>query len=273
MRRAFLLCILFAATPLSALAQAASGTPLAGKLLITGSSTMAPMIQELARRFCAQHPGVAIVVEGGGSGRAVSDALNGKADIGMAARELTPKERALFAIPMARDGVVFVVHKDNRVGALTRAQAIEVFTGKIANWRALGGHDARIEAVTRAPDRAALGTISNYLGVASTAIKAAHVIGDKDDVVRLITANRNVIAFISIGAVHDAKQQGLPLKPLVLDGLPPGVGSIRDGTWPLARPLNLLTRRVPTGAAKAFIEFALSPAAREVILEHDFVPY
>jgi len=162
MRRAFLLCILFAATPLSALAQAASGTPLTGKLLITGSSTMAPMIQELARRFRARHPGVAIAVEAGGSGRGVSDVLEGKADIGMASRELAPKEQALFAIPMARDGVVFVVHKGNPVGALTRAQAIEVFTGKITNWRALGGHDARIEAVTRPDGRGSIELTAPY---------------------------------------------------------------------------------------------------------------
>lgn len=273
MRRAFLLSTLFAAMPWSALAQAASGTPLTGKLLITGSSTMAPMIEELARRFRARHPGVAITVEAGGSGRGVSDALHDKADIGLASRELTAKEKALFAIPMARDGVVFVAHKDNPVGALTRAQAIEVFTGNIVNWKALGGHDARIEAVTRPDGRGSIEITASYLGVASTAIKAAHVIGDNDEVVRLITTNRNVIAFMSTGAVDDAVQQGRPLKALVLDGLTPGAGSIRDGTWPLARPLNLLTRRVPMGAAKAFIQFALSPAAHEVIVKHDFVPY
>ena len=273
MKRKFLLCMLLAAAPLSGFAQEKPSAPLNGKLLITGSSTMAPLIEDLGKRFRTRHPGVAITVEAGGSGRGVADARDGKADIGMASRELTPQEQALFAIPIARDGIVFVVHKDNPLGALTRAQAVEMFSGKIGNWKALGGHDARIEAVTRPAGRGSIEIAAHYLGLASTAIKAAHVIGDNNDVVRLITANRNVIAFISTGGVDDAVQKRLPLKPLVLDGLTPGVGSIRDGTWPMSRPLNLLTRRVPAGVAKAFIEFVLSPAARAVVVDHDFVPY
>ena len=150
---------------------------------------------------------------------------------------------------------------------------IELFTGKIANWKALGGPDARIEVVTREPGQNSLELISDYLGIAPTAIKAAHVIGETFELQRLVAANRNTIAFLSVGVVDDSVQKGQPLKPLALDGIAPGSGSVRDGTWPLSRPLNLFTRRVPAGAAKAFIEFALSPAAREVIFEYDFVPY
>ena len=273
MRRVFLLCLLLAAAPLTGIAQGTANAPLTGKLLITGSSTMAPMVEELGKRFCALHPGVAITVESGGSGRGVADALEGRADIGMASRELSPKEQALFAIPIARDGVAFVAHKDNPVKGLTRAQALELFTGGIADWKALGGTAARIEVVTRKPGHSSLELVSHYLGIAPEAIKAAHVMGNSAEVRRLVAANRNAIGFLSAGAVDDAVQKGAPLKPLALDGIAPGIGAVRDGTWPLSRPLNLLTRRVPAGAANAFIEFALSPAARQVILEYDFVPY
>ena len=273
MRHAFLLWTLLAAAPLPGFAQGKAPAPLAGKLLITGSSTMAPMVEELSKRFRTRHPGVAVTVEAGGSGRGVADALEGKADIGMASRELNPKEKALFAIPMARDGVAFAVHRDNPIGGLARTQLLAVFTGKTAEWKALGGRAARIEAVTRTSGHSSLELVSRYFGIAPEAIKAAHVVGDNAEVVRLIAANRNAIAFVSTGAVDEAVQKGLPLKPLALDGIAPGIDSVRDGSWPLSRPLNLLTRRVPAGAAKAFIEFALSPAAREVIVAHDFVPY
>lgn len=274
MKHAFLLCLALAAAPLSSLAQAPSTrTLLTGKLLITGSSTMAPLVEELGKRFRAQHPGVVITVEAGGSGRGVADALAGKADIGMASRELNQKEQALFAIPIARDGATFVVHKDNPVQALTRAQALAVFTGKVTNWGELGGRAAPIEVVTRMPGGGLMEIVPHYLGIAPEAIKAAHVIGENVEVVRFVAANRNAIAFFSVGAADHAAQLGLPLKPITLDGKVPGSGSVRDGTWPLSRPLNLLTRRVPAGAAKAFIEFALSPAARAVVLEFDFVPY
>lgn len=273
MRREFLLCLLLAAAPLTGLCQGTASAPLAGKLLITGSSTMAPLVEDLAKRFRARHPGVAITVETGGSGRGVGDALAGRADIGMASRELSPTEQALFAIPIARDGVAFVAHKDNPVKGLTRAQAIEIFTGKIANWKSLGGADARIDVVSRPPGRSTMEIVPHYLGIAVAEIKAAQLIGENDDLARYVAANRNAIAFLSVGAADDATQKGRQLKPLALDGIAPGIGSVHDGSWPMSRPLNLLTRRVPAGAAKAFIEFALSPAAREAILEHDFVPY
>ena len=272
MRRSLLLCMLLAAAPLATFAQATAPAPLSGKLLFSGSSTLAPVVEDLAKRFRIQHPGVAIIVEKGGSGRGVADAIAGKSDIGMASRELHADERALFAIPIGRDGVVFVVHKDNPVRGLTRAQALDLFTGKIINWKPLRGRDAPIEVVTRAPGRSSVEIITHYLGITPEAIKAAHVIGDNDDVVRLVAANRNAIAFLSVGAA-DRAEEHLSIKALALDGIAPGVGSVRDGTWPLSRPLHLLTRRVPAGVAKAFIEFAISPGAHPVLLEHDFVPY
>ena len=92
MKRAFL-GMLLAAAPLCGFAQEKPSAPLAGKLLITGSSTMAPLVEDLAKRFRVRNPGV--------------------------------------AIPIARDGVVFVVHKDKPVRGLARTRAIEVFTGTI----------------------------------------------------------------------------------------------------------------------------------------------
>lgn len=258
--------------PCSAQGSASKSAP-TGKLLITGSSTMSPLVTEMARRLEALYPAVRVEVRAGGSGRGIADVLEGKADIGMASRELAAQEKALFAIPIARDGVVFAVHKDNPVRGLTRAQLLAVFTGKTTRWKALGGRDAAIEVITRTPGHASLEIVSHYFGIAPDAIKAADTRGDSAEVLRLVAANRNVIAFLSVGAVDASVQKGLPLKPLALDGIAPGIGSVRDGTWPLSRPLNLLTRRVPAGPAKAFIEFALSPAAREVILQHDFVPY
>ena len=75
MKRAFLLCMMLAAAPLPAFAQGTVSAPLAGKLLITGSSSMAPRVEELGKRFRTRHPGVVITVEAGGSGRGVGDAL------------------------------------------------------------------------------------------------------------------------------------------------------------------------------------------------------
>ncbi len=274
-RTGFRVAVLAAVLAIGAATAAAQRTPapLSGRLVITGSSTLEPVVVELAKRFRSRHPGVELVVEPGGSGRGVSDALDGKADIGMVSRELSVKEKSLFVIPIARDGIVFVVHKDNPVRRITRAQALAILTGKTADWSELGAPAGPIEAVTRGPGRGSTETASHYFGIAPEAIKGKHEAGENSAVVRLVAANRSVIAFMSVGAAEDSMQKGLPLRMLPLDGIVPGSGAVRDGSWPMSRPLNLVTRKVPAGAAKAFIEFALSAEAYPVIAQHDYVPY
>jgi len=261
------------AIPFTGYAQSKAPDQLSGKLVITGSSTMAGMIEELGKRFTQLHPGVSITVEAGGSGRGVKDALSGKADIGMASRELKPKEKGLFAISIARDGVAIAVHKSNPVVGVTKAQLHDIYTGKITNWKSVGGSDAKIDVHTRKPGHATLGLITEYLGIKPDDIKAAYAMGDNSECVAGIVSDPDAIGFLSMGIVTDAEQKGAKLKLVRIDGALAGMGSVRDGSWPLSRPLNLITHGVPSGLAKAFIEFALSSEARPVIQEFDYVPY
>lgn len=273
-RRALILAFgVFAFLPIFGRAHSpAPGSP-GGTLRITGSSSMVAMIEDLGQRFQALHPGVRITVVSGSSEMGVKDALAGLADIGLASRDLALNEKALFAIPIARDGVVFAVHKSNPIDALDRAQLRAVLTGTAANWKALGGADAPIVIANRRPGHSTLEIVTHYLGIDPAAIKADQAFGHGNEVIRFIARHPNAIGYLSTGIVEEASRKGDLIKAIRLDGALPGSGSIRDGSWPMARPLNLVTRKVPDGAARAFIEYALSPAAREVILRHAFVPY
>jgi len=246
---------------------------LAGKLRLTGSSTLAPVMTELAKRFRLLHPGVEITVEAGGSSRGAADALAGHADIGMVSRELHPDERALFVFTIARDGIALHVHRDNPVAQLTRMQAVELLAGRTGNWKALGGPDAKIEVISRKEGHSSLEIVSHHFGLDPREIKAAQVVGDNAEAARALAANRNALSFFSVGYGEDMMQKGMPLKVLALDGMEASIQAVRAGKWPLARTLNLVTRAVPAGAARGFIEFALSPQAHETIRQYDFVPY
>src|SRR5207245_11303884 len=109
-----------------------------GRLLITGSSTTAPLVSAIAKRFQLQHAGVSIDVQTGGSGRGLTDARHGKADIGMVSRALSEADRDLVGLPIARDGVAVIVHKDNPVRSLSDAQVMAIYTGKLTNWKQVG---------------------------------------------------------------------------------------------------------------------------------------
>lgn len=258
---------------LLALAPALAAPPAPARLTITGSSTLAPVVAELARRFTAQHPEVKIEVRMGGSGRGISDAREGKADIGMVSRALKADEKDLFAFTVARDGVALAVHRDNPVKAVTRAQVVDLLTGRAANWKALGGADAPVRLISRPAGRGSLETIVAYAGIREDEIKPATLAGDNAEAVKALLADRNALVFISVGMAEHAVAQGSAIRLLALDGVPASVRTVQDGSYPTARPLNLVTRAIPLGPAGKFIQFALSPQARGAIEQYDYVPY
>lgn len=248
--------------------------PAAAKLVITGSSTLAPLIADLARRYQAEHPGTAITVEAGGSGRGVADARAGRADIGMVSRALTLDEnKDLFAITLARDSVAFVVHRDNPVRSIAREQVCAILQGKATNWKALGGPDAPIRVLTRSTGHSTLDIVAEYCGIKPGAIAAQRAAGDNPEALQGVLDDAHTFTFISFGFALAAEARGKAIRLLALDGVAANAAELRSGRYPLARQLNLVTKSVPAGAALSFIEYLRSTAVRAAIEEHDFVPY
>src|SRR5262249_37172807 len=105
------------------------------KLVLTGSSTIAPLAGEIGKRFEADHPGVRVDVQTGGSSRGASDARQGLNDIGMLSRSLNDDEKDMHAFPIANDGVSIILHKNNPVASLSNAQVVDIYTGKVTNWK------------------------------------------------------------------------------------------------------------------------------------------
>ena len=109
------------------------------KLVISGSSTMAPLIAEIGKRFENLHPGTRVDVQTGGSSRGIADTVNGLADIGMVSRALKPQEHALHRTAIAHDGITMILHKDNPVNELSNDQIRSIYSGVITNWKPLAG--------------------------------------------------------------------------------------------------------------------------------------
>ncbi len=242
-------------------------------LVITGSSTLAPLLTEIARRFEQVHPGVTLKVDAGGSGRGVRDAREGKADIGMVSRALLPKESDLTAFSIARDGIAFVVSRPVKVDALTQAQARGILLGAVTNWRVVGGADVPIYVVDREKGYSAHDLINGHFGFAEGAIKSQGVAGDDNALFNAITARGDAIGYASIGEAERRSQAGEAIKLLAIDGVPGTSDSIKAGDYPITRSLNLVTRARPVGLAKAFVEYALSRKVTDLVEHFEFVPY
>jgi len=246
--------------------------PARQKLVLTGSSTVAPLAAEIGRLFESQYPGVRIDVQTGGSSRGVKDARMELADIGMASRTLKATESDLLSFTIALDGISIILNRDNPITALNKQQIIDIYTGKIVNWQAVGGSKAPITVVNKAEGHSTLELFLHYLGLKNTQVKPQVVIGDNQQGIKTVAGNINAIGYVSIGAAEYEAMHGTAIKLLPLNGIPASVKNVQNQSFPLSRPLNLITKKQPTGIIKAFIDFARSPEVNPIIEAQYFVP-
>jgi len=241
-------------------------------LLLTGSSTVAPLAADLAAAYEEEYPEVRIDVQMGGSSRGIADARSGLADIGMASRALKDSEADLLYHTVAMDGICMVVHASNAVSALTDGQIKAIYTGAVTNWKDVGGEDAEITVVNKAEGRSTLELFLHYFGLEAAAIEADVVIGDNQQGIKTVAGNPHAIGYVSIGTAEYEVGQGTPLRLLPVGGVEASVANVRNKTFPLSRPLNFVTAAAPEGLAADFLAYAQSGAAAELIGRHYFVP-
>jgi len=242
------------------------------RLVLTGSSTIAPLASELGKRFESLHPGVRVDVQMGGSSRGIADARRGTADIGMASRALKDTEDDLWAHQIARDGVCIILHAANPVDSLTDQQVVDIYTNKINNWKQVGGNDAPIVVVNKAEGRATLEVFLAYFKLENPSIQADVVIGDNEQGIKTVSGNVDAIGYVSIGTAQYDEEHGVPIKLLPTGGVSASTKTLANGSFPISRPLNLVTKDAPAGLAKAFIEYCQSEQVYDLIKDQYFVP-
>lgn len=250
----------------------AAAPALAGELHLAGSSTMQPLVQAIAARFQSLHPAVQVRVDSGGSQRGIAEARAGRVDIGMAGKNLAG-DPEMIGVAIARDGGALLLHRSNPVRQLSEAQVRAIFTGQVGNWRQVGGDDAPIRVIGRDAQRGVQELFLHYFRLAAGDLRVDAQGGDNAQTMALFLAQPNAIVFFSVGEAELRQAAGAPLKLLPAGGVPASRSSIEKGDYPLARPLTLVTRGLPQGLARAFIDYARSPAVRDLIEQHDFVPY
>lgn len=248
--------------------------PAATVLVVSGSGTMAPLVQAMARRFEQQHAGMRVEVSDGGSGRALADVRAGHAQVGMVSRALHGDEQDLRFLPIARDGIALVVHADNPVKSLSPAQVAAIYGGQVANWRLVGGRDEPILSIAPASDgHSSPELLARYLNLPLERLQARHTVGSNAARLRLLQEHRNAIAFLSVSEAERSRREGAPLRLLPAEGIAASSRNVARGDYPLARPLALVTRAQPGAAAQAFIAFCASSQVTDLVLAHGFVPY
>lgn len=240
-------------------------------LVITGSSTVAPLVAEIAKRYEQIHPGTRVDVQTGGSSRGLADTRRGLADIGMVSRALREDERDLIGAVIALDGVCVIVHRDNPLNTLSRQQIVDIYTGKVTNWNQVGGGDAPITIVHKADGRSTQEVFLSYLNLDAREVRPSVIIGDNQHGMKTVAGNPHAIGYVSIGAAQYEATHGVSIKPLPLQGVAPTTANVRHGVFPMIRPLVMVTKPNPTGQAQQFVLFACSKEVHDLVTQQHFI--
>lgn len=241
------------------------------KIIISGASTIAPLVAEIAKRYERENPGIQIDVQSGGSSRGVADARSGLADIGMVSRDLKASERELVDYPIARDGIAVIVHKSNPIQALSKEQIRNIYLGRITNWKELGGADMPITVVNKASGRSTLELFAGFMSLEPADIKANIVIGENEQGIKTVANSPGAIGYVSIGTAEYSERSGTALKLISLGGQVPSTQNVADKKYDLSRTLNLVTKGKPSVAVSHFIDYVQSASVKDLVEEQYFV--
>lgn len=242
------------------------------KITLTGSSTVAPLIAEIGKRFEELNPGMRVDVQTGGSSRGINDARKKLADIGMVSRALKQAENDLNEHTIAWDGITLILHKDNPVTALSHEQAIAVYLGHITNWQQLGGENQDIVVINKAEGRSTLELFLQHYALKNSEIKADIIIGDNQQGLKSVAGNPAAIAYVSIGAAAYEAEHGSPIKLLPVNGIEANLANVEKGIFPIARPLNLVTAGSTSELTMRFLRFARSNQVNDLVEKQFFIP-
>lgn len=268
-------------------ANAQPGAPGALAIQNIGSDTLVNLALAWAEAFQSAHPGVLISVSGGGSGTGIAALINRTADIANSSRAMKDEERQSaqaagvnpYEIEVARDAIAVIVHPDNPVDRLTLRQLSDIYSGKLTNWKEVGGGDRPIVRLSRETNS---GTHVYFL-------ERVLRLGEKDNqtlfspdtlllpssegIISEVRQNPNAIGYDGLGyvtpdvkvlAVADAK----PGASYIL----PGIETVNAGTYPIARPLFMYTNGAPSGMIKDYIDWIVGPEGQAIVAELGFVP-
>lgn len=263
---------------------AASALIAEDKIVMDGSTTVGPIAKAFAEYYMSKNAGVNVTVSESGSGNGAKSLVNKACDIANMSRFMKDKEigaaveKGILPVPhvIAYDGLPVLVHPSNPVKALSLAQIRDIYSGKIANWKELGGPDMPIVVVSRDTNS---GTYEcfNEMVMAYTAdgqkktekiAAKTEYVGSNGAVRQRVQSTTGAIGYAGLGFVDNT------VKALEVDGVMPSRETVTSGKYPIARPLFMFTGGYPKLGSHihSFVTLFLSKKGQEIIEEIGFVP-
>ncbi|MDT8902125.1 phosphate ABC transporter substrate-binding protein [Anaeroselena agilis] len=240
-----------------------------GTVTASGSTALLPLLKLAQEEFQKANAKVTVNIAGGGSftgqNQVAAGSVNiGNSDVGLqdSLKSAGLVEHKLVGIPF-----VFIVNPGVTVDSLTPDQYVGIFSGKITNWKEVGGKDQAITIIHRAKSSGSRATIQQVV-MKSASFTDNAVIQDSNGAVRAaIASTPGAIGYV------DAAYVDKTVKGLAFNGVKFSIDNVTSGKYPVYTFGRMFTKGQPTGAVKAFIEYATSKEFQEKYAENKgFVP-
>ncbi len=245
-------------------------------IVVDGSTTVGPIAKAFAEYYMERHPEVNITVSESGSGNGAKSLLNGACDVADMSRFMKESEFKAAAdngiMPVAHvvalDGIAVIVHPSNPVKGLTVEQVRDIYTGKITNWRQVGGPDKDIVVASRDTNSGTYETFETMVMNKQKMAAGTEYYGSNGAVHKKVSNTTTAIGYVGLGFL-DRKVKGLEV-----NGVFPSPETVKSGRYPIARPLFMFTNGYPKMGTHlyAFVTLYLSPEGQEIIETIQFVP-
>jgi phosphate transport system substrate-binding protein len=247
---------------------------------LKGSDTVLPLAQKEAENYMKANPSAKIIVTGGGSGVGLSSLVDGTTDIAMASRKIKLSEKmklqdagkAVKEVVIAFDALAVVVNPSNSVGQLTREQLEDIFTGKVKNWKEVGGTDMQIVVYSRETSSGTYEFFKEHVMNNKNYASSVLSMPATGSIIQSISQTKGAIGYVGLAYIEkDVKA----LKVSYDKGktfTAPSLATAKDKSYPVIRPLFYYYISSSEKAVKPFVDYMLSAEGQKTVETIGYVP-
>ncbi|MEW5807424.1 MAG: phosphate ABC transporter substrate-binding protein [Acidobacteriota bacterium] len=254
----------------------------AAKNVITmkGSDTMVILAQRWAEIYMDNHPDITLQVTGGGSGTGIAALINGTTDICNASRPMKDSEKKKLRdrfyttgveISVAKDGIAIYLNASNPVAELSLQQLRDIFTGRITNWKDIGGENAKIILYSRESNSGTYVFFKDNVLKGEDYHAGAQTLPGTAAIVNAISRDMHGIGYGGVAYAKGVKFCRVK-KDASSQGYEPNLETVSSGNYPISRDLYFYLRNKPSGIIKNFVDWALSPEGQKIVTEVGYFP-
>ncbi|MDR0507045.1 MAG: PstS family phosphate ABC transporter substrate-binding protein [Dysgonamonadaceae bacterium] len=246
---------------------------------IKGSDTMLPLSQKEAESYMKANPSVTVIVTGGGSGVGISALVEGTTDIAQSSRKIKFDEKqklqeagkTVKEVIAAYDALAVVVNPANKVSKLTREQLEGIFTGKITNWKELGGEDLKIIPYSRETSSGTYEFFKEHVLKNKNYVNGIMSMPATGAIIQSVSQTKGAIGYVGLAyvnkdvkAIHVSNDGGKTY-------IEPSVANAKNSTYPIVRPLYYYYVSSSESKVKPYINYILSKEGQKIVSDIGFI--